>query len=122
MDKGKTVSADLASAMEAVRAASAQLQDRHYAWMIGALARHCEERIEAAEAEIVRHERFRDEPLLRRYRLSEDTRVKALADARDGIDQWRTILGFVHALDRAQALASAERFAADFWAHARKGR
>ena len=129
------MSRETAQIMADAKAAARELQSQHFVWMVDAAVKHFGERIERWEREIVRHEHFKSEPLVRLY---EDTldgsehdsqrrskREREIAKSRDSLRQDRAIIRFLVIMQQLLLIYSAEQWAAsiDFSSmFGRKGR
>lgn len=116
----KSPSEDMQQKMDAVRDAAGKLQERHYHWIVTNAIKYYANLIDESEANIVRHERFINEPRARRVVPSgepdDSSRQTVIEETKRSIAQYRDILQFLLALEHMLMQASAEQFVRDMGA------
>jgi hypothetical protein len=108
----------MAARLEAVRAAKAKLQDKHFVWIIDAALEHYVGEAKRVESEIVRYQTLTDLPLFSKFGrigtlASPATRESELPRLRGYLSEYYAILEFLQALKDAEVIRSAEVFADD---------
>ena len=104
--------ADATDPLERLRAAADKLEPRYWHWMIDTLLRHEQEELAKKELEIMRHERFINEPCEGRLTLK-TTRKERIDDLFERLDAHRRILAFLIEASKAYRELESERFAAE---------
>jgi hypothetical protein len=108
----------MAARLEAVRAAKAKLQDKHFVWIIDAALEHYVGEAKKVESEIVRYQTLTGLPLFSKFGrigtlASPATRESELPRLRGYLSEYYAILEFLQALKDAEVIRSAEVFADD---------
>ena len=111
-------SPEMAARLDAVRAAKAKLQDKHYGWIIDAALEHYVREAKRVETEIVRYQTLADLPLFSKFGrigpvAAPATRESELPRLRGYLSEYYAILEFLQALKDAEVIRSAEVFAED---------
>jgi hypothetical protein len=106
----------MAARLEAVRAAKAKLQDKHFIWIIDAALEHYVGEAKKVETEIVRYQTLTGLPLFSKFGrigpvTSPATRKSELPRLHGYLSEYYAILEFLQALKDAEVIRSAEVFA-----------
>jgi len=111
-------SPEMAARLEAVRAAKAKLENKHFIWIIDAALEHYVGEAKKVETEIVRYQTLSDLPLFSKFGrigpiAAPATRETELPKLRGYLGEYYAILEFLQALKDAEVIRSAEIFADD---------
>lgn len=86
------------------------LEGKHWAWIVGWALEKCAENIERAEMDIVRHERFKDEPPCNRFGLS-TPRAETIKSQQNFLAQYRRVYAELVEIKNNISAANAEEAA-----------
>jgi hypothetical protein len=117
----KRTTPEMAAKLAAVRAARANLQDRHVIWILNGAFEHFVSEAEDMEAEIVRYRALPELPIFTRYGKDRGpdgrgaTREAEVTDLVARLGQYYAILEFLQALKDAELVRSAEAFAEELF-------
>ena len=115
---GRKPSPEMAARLEAVRAAKAKLQDRHFIWIIDAALEHYVGEAKRVENEILRYQALPELPLFSKFGrigpvTAPATRETELPRLHVYLSEYYAVLEFLQALKDAEVIRSAEVFAED---------